>query len=246
MMALRRAPIQFGTLRISYRLLRSDRKKTLSIAVDPVKGVIVTAPKAIDAERVHELASRRASWIASKLRELGELKSDVGIREFVSGESFPYLGRNHRLKLVRQREAGVSVRVHRGRFEVRIDSRLSGRKQIVAIRDALSDWYREHAANRLAERAARLSARLGVTPPAILIRDQQKRWASCDRRGRIRFNWRIVMAPMSLVDYVIAHELCHLIRNDHSPAFWKLLRTLLPDYEVRRERLKVEGRRFSF
>lgn len=74
----------------------------------------------------------------------------------------------------------------------------------------------------------------------------QKRCASCDRNGRIRVNWRIVMAPMSLVDYVVAHELCHLIRPDHSPAFWKLLRTILPDYAERRERLRREGARFCF
>ncbi|MBI4639321.1 MAG: M48 family metallopeptidase [Candidatus Tectomicrobia bacterium] len=80
----------------------------------------------------------------------------------------------------------------------------------------------------------------------MLIRNQQKRWASCDRKGHIRFNWRIVMAPISLVDYIVAHELCHLVRHDHSPAFWKLVRTLLPDYEERRERLKREGPRFWF
>lgn len=246
MMASRKASIQFGTLRIDYRLRRSNRKKTLSIAVDPLDGVIVTAPKGIDAERVHDITSRRGGWIASRLRELGELKSDVGVREFVSGESFPYLGRNHRLKLIRRHGARVTVRMQRGRFEVRLDSRLSGWTQTEAIRDALFQWYREHAAVRIAERTVSLSSKLGVISPTILIRDQQKRWASCDSKGRIRVNWRIVMAPMSLVDYVMAHELCHLIRRDHSAAFWKLLRTVLPDYEQRRDRLRKEGQRFSF
>ena len=245
-MPLRKATIHFGALRINYRLRRSGRKKTLSIAVDPIEGVIVTAPRELDADRIHAMISRRAAWIASKLREIGDLSSDVGVREFVSGESFPYLGRNHRLKLIRRRGARTTVRVQRGRFEVRVDSLLSEWKQTETIRDALSNWYRQHAEDRLAERAVALSSRLGVSPPTILIRDQQRRWASCDSRGRVRVNWRIVMAPMKLVDYVIAHELCHLIRRDHSPAFWKLLRTVLPDYQARRARLKREGARFSF
>jgi hypothetical protein len=232
-------------LRIDYRLRPSSRKKTLSIAVDPEEGVIVTAPNEIDSERIQRIVARKAAWIASKLREVGELNGDVGVREFVSGESFPYLGRNHRLKLIGWHSPKVSVLAKRGRFEVRVDSRLAGWKRTVAVRDAVSEWYRVHAEDRLMERAAKLSARLGVKQPEILIRDQQKRWASCDRKGRIRVNWRIIMAPMSLVDYVIAHELCHLLRRDHSRAFWKLLRTVLPDYQQRRERLRQEGPRFN-
>lgn len=245
-MPFEKATIQFGNLRIDYRLRRSSRKKTISIAVDPVRGVVVTAPRKTAAERVHGIVSGRSRWIAGKLREIAEHISDVGVREFVSGESFPYLGRNHRLKVIARCGIGAPVRVQRGRFEVRVDSRLAARKKTAAIREALYVWYREHATKRLAERVARLSARLGVEAPPVLIRDQQKRWASCDRHGRLRFNWRIVMAPMSLVDYVVAHELCHLIQRNHAPAFWKLLRTSLPDYETRRERLRLEGPRFRF
>jgi predicted metal-dependent hydrolase len=238
--------IAFGDLRISYCLRRSDRKKTVSIAVDPRQGVLVTAPQDLSAERVHLIVSRKARWIAERLRALQDVNGDAHEREFVSGESFPYLGRNYRLKVIPHAKTGSSLRLLRGRFEVIVDSALPVMERSTAIRTELRRWYQDHAARRIPERVAMLAQRLGLIPPPILIRDQQKRWASCDRRGRLRFNWRIIMAPMSLVDYVVAHELCHLIRRDHSPTFWKLLRTVMPNYEERRERLRREGSRFWF
>jgi len=109
------------------------------------------------------------------------------------------------------------------------------------VRRAVTAWYRKQAGRRLPERVEQFAARAGIECPPVLIRDQQKRWGSCSSKGELRFNWRIIMAPMSLVDYVVAHEVCHLKVRDHSPAFWKLLGTILPDYETRRERLRVKG-----
>jgi predicted metal-dependent hydrolase len=238
--------IMFGDLLIAYRLRHSDRKKTVSIAVDPRQGVLVTAPQDLDAERVHLIVSRKARWIAERLRALQDVNGDAHEREFVSGESFPYLGRSYRLKVIPHAKTGTSLRLLRGRFEVIVDSALPMVERSSAIRTELRRWYRDHAAQRIPERVAILAQRLGLTTPPILIRDQQKRWASCDRRGQIRFNWRIIMAPMSLVDYVVAHELCHLVRRDHSATFWKLLRTVMPNYGERRERLRHEGSRFWF
>lgn len=245
-MSSQKATVHFGTPQFDYHLSRSERKRTVSIAVDPVEGVLVTAPRDAEAGRVHEIVLRKARWIADRLHALGEVDGDVSAREFVSGESFPYLGRNHRLKVIPSAGAEISVQMLGGRFEVVVDSRLPALERNQAIRMGLCRWYQEHAATRIAERVAFLSPRFGVISPSILIREQQKRWASCDRQGRIRFNWQIIMAPMSLVDYVVAHELCHLICHDHSPAFWKLLRAIMSDCQDRRERLRREGPRFGF
>lgn len=246
MMLWHKSSIPFGRTRIDYFLRHSDRKKTVTIAVDPVQGVMVTVPRHADPGQVQKIILRKGAWIAGKLRAIRELNGQARTHEFVNGESFSYLGRNHRLKLVARSRGGTKVRAMRGRLEVVVDSRLSASRRIEAIRNGLCDWYREHAAKRIAERVAKLAPRLGVPPPQVLIRDQQKRWASCDRRGRLRFNWRIIMAPMSLVDYVVAHELCHLLRHDHSTAFWKLMRTVLPDYRDRQERLRRDGQGFHF
>ena len=104
-------------------------------------------------------------------------------------------------------------------------------------------WYRAHAAVRLPERVEPWRARLGLAPAGVLIRAQEKRWASCDVTGVLRFNWRIVQAPVSLIDYVVAHELVHRLHRHHTPDFWATLGRVLPDYEDRREALRRMGER---
>jgi len=232
-----RGGIQFGSRRIPYRLSKTGRRKTVAIAVDPTLGVLVRAPATLLTEELAGILHRKAPWIWERLRRVRELPRPAR-REFVSGESFPYLGRNYRLKLIRG--------------DGRIRAALSGRRLYVAgassapaIRETLRQWYGRRAARRLPERVALWARRLGVPTPPVIIRDQSKRWGSCDVRRRLRLNWRIVMAPMSLIDYVVVHEVCHLVRPHHGREFWKLIRRLLPDWERRRDRLREEGRRFS-
>jgi hypothetical protein len=115
-----------------------------------------------------------------------------------------------------------------------------------AVREAVVARYRHHVAMRLPEQAAIWAKKMGVPLPVVLIRDQRRRWGRCDPKGNLRFNWRIVQAPMRLVDYVVAHELVHLAHRHHTAAFWAALGRVMPDYEARRERLRQVGRRFEW
>ena len=99
------------------------------------------------------------------------------------------------------------------------------------VRAALVAWFRRHAAERLPERVAAWRAKAGVGMPHVVIADQQKRWGSCDRNGTIRLNWRIIQAPMRLVDYVVVHELVHLRHPGHGREYWQAVGRVLPDYE---------------
>jgi len=235
-----RREIRFGNSLISYRLEHTARRRTVNIAVDPRRGVLMKAPVSLPGDRLTALMRRKAPWILERRRKLREL-SRPWRREFVSGESFTYLGRNYRLKVARDGSSpthaalvGKRLRVVVGRHDARAR----------AVRKALWEWYQRRAAARLPERAAFWAKKLGVSPPPVIIREQAKRWGSCDRKGRLLLNWRIVLAPLSLVDYVIAHEACHLVHPDHGPAFWKLLGRVVPDWESRRERLRREGSRY--
>ena len=115
-----------------------------------------------------------------------------------------------------------------------------------AVRKAVVAWYRHHAAPRLPERAAIWAKKMGVPVPLVLIRDQRRRWASCDPKGNLRFNWRLIQAPMRLVDYVVAHELVHLAHRKHTAAFWAALGRAMPDYEARRGALRGLGARLEW
>jgi predicted metal-dependent hydrolase len=113
-----------------------------------------------------------------------------------------------------------------------------------AVRSALQHWYRDKAKVRFPERAKALAETLGIPKPPVHVVDQSKRWGSCDARGRIRLNWRLIMAPMPLVDYVIAHEACHVLEHNHTRRFWRSLETIMPDYEARVRQLDRMGHLF--
>jgi hypothetical protein len=132
-----------------------------------------------------------------------------------------------------------------GRFIVHVPARWRARKRAAEIRPAMIAWYRQHAPDKLETIAARLARKLAFEPPMVRIYELKNRWASCGRGGTLRFNWRLIMAPLTLVEYVVAHEFCHLRHKDHSPAFWRLLGRLVPDHLRRREALDASGPRYT-
>ena len=116
-----------------------------------------------------------------------------------------------------------------------------GARQAAEVRQALISWLHRHATERLPERVAAWRAKAGVAMPRVVIADQRKRWGSCGRTGTLRLNWRIVQAPMRLVDYVVVHELVHLRHRGHDRDYWQALGRVMPDYERRREELRQCG-----
>jgi len=160
-------------------------------------------------------------------------------REFVSGETFLYLGRQYRLRVERGRAGGdARVRLVRGHLVVSIPDRGA---QAPHVREQLIAWYRGRATNYLPTRVAHWAPELRVEPKAVLIRDQRRRWGSADAKGNLRLNWRLVQAPLRLVDYVVVHELAHLRHAGHGRDFWAAVARVIPDCEVRRMNLKVLG-----
>lgn len=162
----------------------------------------------------------------------------------MSGETFRYLGRQHRLRVEWGNEVGV--RLLEGRLVVTTTQPASAVAGPGAVRTALVDWYRACARRRLRVLAERLAPAVGVPVPRLLVRDQYRRWGSCDAMGTLRLNWRIIQAPMRLVEYVVAHELVHLRHPDHTTPFWAALGRVMPDYERRRDELREAGGTFDW
>jgi predicted metal-dependent hydrolase len=234
-----RSEVRFGRTVIPYVIERGRRLKTVAIGVDPVNGVRVRAPRDTPTIRLDGIVHRKAGWIVERQRRHEDLPPPPSPREFVTGETFRYLGRQYRLKLERTGNADARVRIAEGRLVVPVISTRSGPG---SARARLVAWYRERAAIRVPERVGAWSARLGLHPSAVLIREPKKRWGSADARGNVRFNWRIVQTPTRLIDYVVAHELVHLAHPDHTRDFWGTLGRAMPDYEARREALRRLGR----
>lgn len=243
--ALETSHVQWGRTRIDYAIRRSTRRKTVAVAVEATGDVILTAPRGVPIPRLDELVRTKALWINQRLRHVRQIEPAVPPRELVSGESYLYLGRGYRLRIRPSACSGPAKLVH-GWLEVPVERTLSEPQRAEVAFAAIADWYRAHARVRLPERVALWSDALGVAPTNVLVRDQRKRWASCDEHGVLRFNWRVIQAPMRLVDYVVAHELVHLRYRDHTKAFWARLGAAMPDYERRKDELRRLGPRLQW
>ena len=237
----------FGRKTIRFSVIRNARrKKTIAISVEPDGKVLVRAPMNTSYSRLTHVVKSKAEWIITKLGSLNDVSQQLK-KEFVSGESFYYLGRHMRLKILKDRDVKKTVvRMYRCRLEVIMNTAGKNGKVPEEIRDAITKWYKIQAARRIRKHVEIYADKMGFTVSSILIRDQKKIWGSCSTKGVLRFNWRIIMAPMSLVDYVVVHELCHLKYRNHSKSFWKYLGMIMPDYERRREVLRQKGKSYQF
>ena len=222
---------------VAVNVVRTDRRKTATIEV--VAGdVRVICPRRLSEERIEALVRRKAAWIRQKLRLQAALPP-VKPKEYVSGEAFSYLGKNYRLKLTRG--ARGQVKLVGGRLTLPVPEELTGEARTDYVKNRLARWYREHALQRLRRKADRYAPLLEVSPSSVGVKYFKARWGSCSVRGDITFNWRIIMAPHRIVDYVVVHELAHLRQHNHSSEFWKCVGAVIPEYRECREWLKNHG-----
>lgn len=238
-MGTERSAVQFGTTRIPYQIHRSARRATVSLTVDAAEGLIVTAPQTTAIAKLDSVVRAKARWIIARLHQGRELMPPTPAREFVSGESFLYLGRQCRLRLLAGSPA-QPVALRGGWLELHVPKGLARDKRSVYARAALVAWYKRLASERISGWTQHWADRLGVSVDDVLITEQTKRWGSCANRI-LRINWRIIQAPRSLVGYVLAHEVTHLVHEHHGRAFWATLGRILPDYEARKAALKKLG-----
>jgi predicted metal-dependent hydrolase len=232
--------VQFGQTLIEYRIRRTSRAKTVSIAIVPEEGLVVTAPERATTQRLDELVRQKGAWVLQRLKRRSDLPPPLPVREFVSGETFKYLGRQYRLK-VRVAGEGEPVGLHGAHLILTLPRGASEALRASLVRSALVGWYRARAQDYLPRRASQWTPKLGLKSPRILVSEPEKRWGSASKDGSLRINWRVMQAPVTLVDYVLVHELTHLIHEDHSREFWATVGRVLPDYEDRKKRLRELG-----
>jgi len=233
--------VDYGRQTILFTLRFAERK-TLGISVYPDRSVQVTAPYHTPLDKIKVAVRKRGSWIMKQQRQLASLPPPLPPRQYQSGESFRYLGRQHRLK-VEQAET-ANVKLLQGRLWVFTPEPDKHRK----TQSLIQDWYRNRARLVFTERLERCSsqaARYDIPgPKAWRLMRMSKRWGSCSKDGQIILNPDLVAAPKDCIDYVITHELCHLLVHNHSKAYFELLERVMPDWEGRKNKLNktVEAR----
>jgi predicted metal-dependent hydrolase len=209
---------------IASRIRRSERARRVRVTVDPARGVEVVLPRRA-AEREAAAAVRELRpWIERRFAELDRAREAVADR----GATVPYLGASLRLLPEPRR-----TRVHRRGEELLVPAG--------DHRPALERWYRRAARTEIASRLDLATTQTGSPYTTLTIRGQKTRWASCSRTGAMSFNWRLLLAPEPVLDYVVWHEVCHLQIMDHSPRFWSLLHQWCPDYREHQRWLRRQG-----
>jgi predicted metal-dependent hydrolase len=221
---------------ISYEVVRSNRA-TADIVIERDGRVLVRAPKSIPYERIEDIIEAKRYWIYKNLAEWRDLNATRVLREYQNGEGFLYLGRSYRLSLVADQNEPLMLK--NGRFCLRRD--LVDRGQIAAAKGAFRDYYIARGKQRITERVGYYAPKVGVTPCRIEVRDLGNRWASCSPKGNVAFHWKCVMAPQTIVDYIVVHELCHFHHLNHTSAFWNEVDKVIPGYRERREWLRSHG-----
>jgi predicted metal-dependent hydrolase len=223
-------------MNLQYQLIRSDRH-TIGITVERDRRVVVRAPVRAREETVSAVVETKRFWIWQKLRDPQKYLAAPQAKEFVAGETFLYLGQGFPLRLVTA--DSPPLRFTGRQFELARTERQHGRS-------LFRDWYLAEAKTHLVPRVAELAKSLGVAFSRISIRDIKYRWGSCTPGGTLVFNWRIVQAPPVVIDYLVVHELAHLLEQNHSPEFWNIVQVHAPAATKARAWLRNHGHRLDW
>ena len=223
---------------MQYQLIRSKRK-TIAISFDRDGNLWVKAPLWVKDHEIEDFVASRREWIASTARRLEHAREEERSRQvrLENGDTLFYLGDQCSLTVLREERRRGKVKKVSGRLVLSVPYQADyGYKK-----DEMEKWYRREALRVISHKAEMFAKMLQVTFANIRIKDQKTRWGSCSSKGNLNFNWRILMAPEPVCDYVVIHELCHLIHMDHSEAFWQQVKEACPGYLQYRGWLRQNG-----
>lgn len=221
------------------RIRRSPRRKTLSICVYPDNMVVVAAPEKLSQSEIMRFVEDKSEWVRKRISLNLEKQKNKAPRRYVSGERILYLGKEHFLIVEEGTLAGVVL--NSGNIIVRIRPGTPPELLEQMVRRQLSLWYVRLSLKKIEERVRHFAQVIGATPRSVRIKAIRSRWGSCSSGGGVNFAWQIIMAPEPVLDYLVVHELCHLIHHNHSAEYWGLVQSVIPDYRERRKWLRENG-----
>ncbi len=194
---------------------------------------MIHAPYRASKREIEEFIRGKEAWVIKKLAEGKELEKELQ-KAFIPGEKFLYLGEWYPLEIDESGNGAFPLKLSFGKF-------ILDRDCIDRAKDLFAEWYKTEAKEKIEGRVRYYSERFQLCPKGIKITSAKSRWGSCSRDNRLSFSWRIIMAPLAIVDYVIAHELIHIREKNHSKKFWDSLEAVLPDYKDRKVWLRKNG-----
>lgn len=216
---------------ISYTLKQSFRAKLIWLDIKRKTGLTVTVPSSYDIKYLHEYLKSNSRWILRNLEKYCDKIPTLPQFNSHTASTISYLGKNITVLQKRNNSRGqIAVKLEQNNLVVSLDS---SRKKLSA--DELEQWYRSQASKLINEKVRKYSQQMGLVYNRVVIRDQKSRWGSCSYRKNLNFNWRLIMAPEPVLEYVVIHELCHLKEMSHSKIFWNLVARYCPRWHELRD-----------
>ncbi len=220
-------------MNIEYVIKRSKRRKrTVALKIDDNGNVIIMVPYRMSSTEIHKFVQSKEKWIQKHITNILEKKKKIKSKKFQSGEYFLYLGK--RYKLIVHNNVDFKLHLTGENFILSSDYALKAK-------DLFINWYKEAAYLYISEKALYFADILKVKFKNIKIISARSRWGSCSADNRLHFNYKIIMAPGDVVDYVVLHEVAHIIEKNHSKRFWNIVGKIMPDYKIKRKWLRENG-----
>jgi predicted metal-dependent hydrolase len=212
------------------RLVRS-RRKTTALIVELDGSLTVRAPLRLPRPLIETFVQEKVEWVRAKQQEARQRRELMGVKLYVPGEQFWYLGQQYDLEIVLSPKPALILD---GAFKL-------ASQALPRAKETFIQWYRQQARRVIGERVEQQASQMGLTYNQIRISGARTRWGSCSSKKNLSFTWRLIMAPLPVVDYVVVHELCHLLEQNHSKAFWSKVEAAQPDYKAQRAWLRKNG-----
>ncbi len=213
-----------------YKLVRSERK-TMSIYVERDGSILVRAPERIPRKQIDAIMNQKKFWVYKSISEFQELNGSRVRRQIADGEGFLFMGKSYRLMIGRNLDVPLSLQ--QGYFFLHEDEVDNARTHFI-------NFYRKKGKEHIADRVKYFKTKFGLSPEAIRVMELRNRWASRTEKG-LNFHWKVALAPMTVIDYIIVHELAHYKEPRHNHRFWELVESVMPDYEEKRNWLRMNG-----
>lgn len=217
-------------MQIQIDKLTRSKRKTIALIIERDGRLTVRAPMRAPQGLIHQFIHEKADWI-TRTREKIKTIVTTPAKQYIDGEIFPYLGSSFNLKLVKPQRPALQFD---NGFTLSHGAQTKGQA-------AFTRWYKEQAYTVISERVKQYAQQYNFTPKQIKITSAKTRWGSCSSNGSLNFTWRLVMAPLDVIDYVVVHELVHLHVKDHSRKFWSAVESIYPEYKIQRKWLRENG-----
>ncbi len=218
---------------MDYTIVRHPKRRRLSLQITSERELKVLAPLGVSVRKITQFVSKQEDWILQTLEKIPVLDKP----QFQNGETFLYLG--DRYPLVLQRGAQTELTLNKGCLYLHCDE--IAFHSIDKKADMLEKWYRLRAKDIIVDRVEIYAEQMGLRPNQIRIKGHRSRWGSCSNKGNLNFNWRLILTPIEVLDYVVVHELAHLVHMNHSASFWQLVAVHCPEYKAHKKWLKIHA-----